>query len=173
MDSFLHALTISGGYPKFVEQGLNDNYLPVWLQEAGYNTYYTGKLFNSLNVDNYNTPHPRGFTSNEFLLDPTTYTYINSTFQRNQDPPVQYPGTYSTDVVAEKTYAYINDAATAGKPFFIVAAPIAPHATQQGEAIWAAKSPVSADRHKDLFKNATVPRNAGFNPNKVSENGGV
>jgi arylsulfatase A-like enzyme len=28
-----------GGYPKFVAQGLNENFLPVWLQEAGYNTY--------------------------------------------------------------------------------------------------------------------------------------
>jgi len=79
----LIVLIVSGGYPKFVEQGLNDNYLPVWLQEARYNTYYTGKLFNSLTTDNYNSPFPRGFTSNEFLLDPTTYLYINSTFQKN------------------------------------------------------------------------------------------
>ncbi|KAI4598774.1 hypothetical protein KJ359_002666 [Pestalotiopsis sp. 9143b] len=28
-----------GGYTKFISQGLNDNYLPVWLQEAGYNTF--------------------------------------------------------------------------------------------------------------------------------------
>ena len=34
-----------GGYPKFISEGFNDAYLPVWLQEAGYNTYYTGKLF--------------------------------------------------------------------------------------------------------------------------------
>ncbi|KAI3054302.1 hypothetical protein CBS147353_11448 [Aspergillus niger] len=40
-----------GGYPKIISQGLNDNYLPVWLQEAGYNTYYTGKLFNVHTVD--------------------------------------------------------------------------------------------------------------------------
>lgn len=52
----------SGGYPKFVAQGLNENYLPVWLQAAGYNTYYTGKLFNTHNVDNYDKPFPNGFT---------------------------------------------------------------------------------------------------------------
>lgn len=56
--------TLSGGYPKFISQGLNDNYLPVWLQEAGYNTYYTGKLFNVHTVDNYNAPFPAGFTGN-------------------------------------------------------------------------------------------------------------
>jgi arylsulfatase A-like enzyme len=52
-----------GGYPKFVKQGFNSAYLPVWLQEAGYNVYYTGKLFNAHNVDNYNSPYPAGFTS--------------------------------------------------------------------------------------------------------------
>lgn len=56
--------TLPGGYPKFISQGLNDNYLPVWLQEAGYTTYYTGKLFNVHTVDNYNTPFPAGFTGN-------------------------------------------------------------------------------------------------------------
>src|ERR1700743_2505656 len=42
-----------GGYPKFVAQGLNENYLPVWLQAAGFDTYYVGKLFNAHTVDNY------------------------------------------------------------------------------------------------------------------------
>lgn len=55
-------LTTTGGYPKFVDQGLNDKYLPVWLQEAGYNTYYVGKLFNSHSISNYATPFPNGFT---------------------------------------------------------------------------------------------------------------
>ena len=34
----------TGGYPRFVEEGFNDDYFPLWLQEAGYNTYYTGKV---------------------------------------------------------------------------------------------------------------------------------
>jgi N-acetylglucosamine-6-sulfatase len=33
-----------GGYPRFIEEGFNEDYLPVWLQAAGYNTYYTGKM---------------------------------------------------------------------------------------------------------------------------------
>jgi hypothetical protein len=51
-----------GGYPKFVSQGFNDNFLPVWLQEVDYNTYYTGKLFNAHTVQNYDSPHVNGFT---------------------------------------------------------------------------------------------------------------
>jgi arylsulfatase A-like enzyme len=62
-------LTSTGGYPKFVAGGFNENYLPVWLQEAGYNTYYTGKLFNVHTVDNYNSPFAAGFTGNVRLSD--------------------------------------------------------------------------------------------------------
>jgi arylsulfatase A-like enzyme len=46
-----------------VAQGLNDNYLPVWLQAAGYDTYYVGKLFNAHTVDNYFDPYVNGFTA--------------------------------------------------------------------------------------------------------------
>ncbi|RSM02088.1 hypothetical protein CEP52_008241 [Fusarium oligoseptatum] len=42
-----------GGYPKIVREGINDNYLPHWLQAAGYNTYYSGKLWNHHTVENY------------------------------------------------------------------------------------------------------------------------
>lgn len=54
-----------GGYPKFVSQGYNDKYLPVWLQDAGYNTYYTGKLFNAHTTDNWNNPFPKGWTGSD------------------------------------------------------------------------------------------------------------
>lgn len=35
-----------GGYPKVVARGINDDYLPLWMQEAGYNIYFAGKLWN-------------------------------------------------------------------------------------------------------------------------------
>jgi len=60
-----HDLTYVGGYPKFVSQGLNDNYLPIWLQQAGYNTYYTGKLINFHSVTTYNNPFPKGWNGSD------------------------------------------------------------------------------------------------------------
>jgi N-acetylglucosamine-6-sulfatase len=54
-------LTVTGGYPKFIQQGFNNNYLPVWLQQAGYNTYYTGKLMNAHSTQNWNNPLPGGW----------------------------------------------------------------------------------------------------------------
>jgi hypothetical protein len=59
-----------GGYPKFVSQELNENYLPVWLQEAGYRNLYTGRLFNAYLIENYNSHFPAGWATTDFLLDP-------------------------------------------------------------------------------------------------------
>ena len=50
-----------GGYSKFVTQGFNHNYFPVWMQQAGYNTYYAGKFMNGHGADSYNDPFPAGF----------------------------------------------------------------------------------------------------------------
>ena len=58
-----------GGYPKSVKAGLNEDWLPLWLQSAGYNTYYVGKLFHAHDVDNYDNLHVSGFNQSDFLLD--------------------------------------------------------------------------------------------------------
>jgi hypothetical protein len=58
-------LTILGGYPKFISQGLNDDYLPVWLQAAGVNTYYVGKLMNSHSIYTYQSPYANGFNGSK------------------------------------------------------------------------------------------------------------
>jgi arylsulfatase A-like enzyme len=70
---------LQGGYPKFISQGFNGNWLPSWMQAAGYKTYYVGKLMNGHNLNNYNQPFPEGFDGSEFLLDPSKYlpTMIN------------------------------------------------------------------------------------------------
>jgi len=99
----------------------------VWLQSAGYNTYYTGKLFNAHTVDNYDSPRVGGWTESDFLLDPYTYSYLNSSFQRNGDPPVSYEGHHSVDVLATKAYGFLDAAVEAGEPFFLGIAPVAPH----------------------------------------------
>ncbi|KAL2787552.1 Arylsulphatase [Aspergillus keveii] len=159
-----------GGYPKFIQEGHNDNYLPVWLQQAGYNTYYTGKFLNAHSPANYNNPFPKGWNGTDFLLDPTTYSYWNSTFQRNQEPPTTSNG-YSTDLIAQHTLGFIKEARDSDRPFFIGVAPIAPHsktAPDYSGVIPYFISPDPAQRHKDMFPNAKAPRGGNFNPDTPS-----
>jgi arylsulfatase A-like enzyme len=164
-----------GGYAKFVANGFNDNYLPVWLEQAGYSSYYVGKLFNGHSVDYYDRPYPAGFAGGDFLLDPYTYNYVNATFQRNREPPRKYEGQYSTDVLAEKAYGFLDDAVDAyrekGKPFFLTIAPIAPHSNIEkigGFADAKYGAPISAPRHAHLFEEEIVPRGGNWNPDRPS-----
>ncbi|KAI2643529.1 Arylsulphatase [Xylaria nigripes] len=165
-----------GGYPKFVSQGFNDNYFPVWLQQAGYDTYYTGKLFNAHSIENYNSPYAGGYTASDFLLDPYTYEYYNATFQRNRDAPRSYEGKYSTDVMAEIAYGFLDDAVRnlQDRPFFLTIAPVGPHSnvvlmeTPSITSVPLFTEPLPAKRHEHLFENVTVPRTENFNPDHPS-----
>lgn len=156
-----------GGYPRFIEEGFNDNYLPVWLQDAGYNTYYTGKMMNGHSITTYNNPRINGWNGSDFLIDPGTYIFYNATMARNNDLFRNLPGEYSTDVVASAALGFLDEAISASsqRPFFVGVAPIAPHS----ETVTSTRParflpPVPAKRHEGLFANATVPRTPGFNP---------
>ncbi|GES60151.1 arylsulfatase [Aspergillus terreus] len=155
-----------GGYPKFVAQGFNDDWFPIWMQNAGYNTYYTGKLMNSHSFTTYNHPFVKGFNGSDFLLDPHTYSYYNSSYQRNHEPPKSYAGQYTTDVITEKGLGFLNDALESDRPFFLTVAPIAPHSNIDPSAAGSGRmtEPIPAPRHRHLFKDVKVPRTANFNP---------
>jgi N-acetylglucosamine-6-sulfatase len=87
---------------------------------------------------------------------------------RNGAPPISYEGHYSNDLIAKKAYAFLENAVkgVADHPFFLVAAPIGPHANVDFERGFT--SAVSAPRHAHLFKNYKVPRTKNFNPDTVS-----
>ncbi|KAK4499656.1 hypothetical protein PRZ48_010174 [Zasmidium cellare] len=158
-----------GGYPKFVEGGFNENWLPVWLQQLGYNTYYTGKLFNAHTVNNYDDPPVNGFNGSDFLLDPYTYEYFNPHMTRNGAQPVSYKGKYSPDVVANKAYGFLDDASKdPDRPFFIGIAPIAPHSNMRSVPSLERGTPFYAERHAHLFKEEKIPRTKNFNPKEPS-----
>ncbi|KAH6868869.1 arylsulfatase precursor [Thelonectria olida] len=149
----------------FIAEGLNENYLPVWLQAAGYNTYYTGKLMNGQTPTTYNKPFAAGWTRSDFLLDPNTYIYNNASMVLDRGTPKLHTGKYSTDLIANRSVEFLGEAITARKPFFLGITPIAPHSetllTSSGPVF---KAPVPADRHRHLFPHAKVPRTPNFNP---------
>lgn len=162
-----------GGYPKFVSQGLNDNYLPVWLQEAGYNTYYTGKLFNAHTISNYDSPYPAAWTSTDFLLDPGTYSYLHPIYQANHDAPVHHQNEHTSDLVTKKAQSLLDEAIASDKPFFLGVAPVAPHSNvsplhDSSSLLPLMTEPVPAERHAGLFKDVKIPRTDNFNPDSPS-----
>ncbi|KAI6784677.1 uncharacterized protein J7T54_006723 [Emericellopsis cladophorae] len=153
-----------GGYPKVVREGINDDYLPHWLQAAGYNTYYSGKLWNHHSVENYNQPYAGGFNGSDFVLDPYTYQYRNATMSRNGGGPVSYAGQYSPDVTAAKAHGFLREAMAHDDPWFLVHAPIAPHSSVQLIPDVVMDKPEYADRHAHLFHDYIIPRDENFNP---------
>ncbi|CAI0644619.1 unnamed protein product [Colletotrichum noveboracense] len=155
-----------GGYPKVAETGLNDNYLFLWMQEAGYNTYYSGKLWNFHGVSNHDRPFARGFNASDFLLDPYTYRYWDTKMTHNGEPPVSYAGKYNTDVVADKAYALLEQALNHDEPWFLTVAPIAPHSNwvfDERTNTTYLSTPQSAYRHEHLFHDYKIPRGKSFN----------
>lgn len=142
---------------------------------------------NSHSTENYNKPFPNGWNQTDctsshpgcdvssadsltVLLDPSTYDYSNSTFQRNHDVPVASNG-YSTDLITQHTLRYIDEAAQSDRPFFVGVAPIAPHGKSnhlENTDTSYFTSPMPAQRHKTLFQHAVVPRGENFNPDSVS-----
>lgn len=102
----------------------------------------------------------------DFLLDPGTYQYYNSWFQRNKIPPTNHNGEYQTDLVANKTYGFLDTAVVKDSPFLLVTAPTAPH-SNLADGVFT--EPLPARRHEDLFKNVIVPRTQNFNPENVGD----
>ncbi|KAI9929343.1 hypothetical protein MW887_000811 [Aspergillus wentii] len=155
-----------GGYPKFVSAGWNDNYLPLWMQDAGYNTYYVGKLWNAFTTETYNNPPPRGFNGSDILVDPWTYQYYLPRFTRNGGKPVAYDGQYSTDVIKNKSLGFIDEAVSHKQPWMLTVAPNAPHAngsTNPAEGVnWFGEADYPS-KYESLFKDYKILRDASFN----------
>ncbi|THU90363.1 arylsulfatase precursor [Dendrothele bispora CBS 962.96] len=159
-----------GGYHTFCEKGYNEKYLPLFLQNAGYATYYTGKLMNGLNTSLIETCQPAGWTSSEFLVDPNAYMYYNPSFSSNGQPPVNHPGQYSVTLIKEKASAMLqqaisdlNSSSTEKEqtPFFLGIAPTAPH--MEVELSGAFTEPKPAPGDENLFDGVTAPRTPNFN----------
>lgn len=89
---------------------------------------------------------------------------------------MSHKGEYSTDLIARKAYGLLEEGVNSKKPFFLTVAPIAPHSNvdlndvqfADGKRQILMTAPIPAERHKHLFPDAKVPRNANFNPHHVS-----
>jgi N-acetylglucosamine-6-sulfatase len=161
-----------GGYPK-----LNtSNYLPLWLQEAGYRTMHLGKFLNGYGSQNPD-PHevPPGWDVWQGSIDPSTYDYKHFTLNEN-GTLVDYggakdPGMYQTDFYTNRAIELIDRYAGSSQPFFFSLAYLAPHhgAPLEFDDPPVLRTPAVAPRHQNAFANQLLPMPPSFNEADVSD----
>ena len=161
-----------GGYGKLNQR----NYLPVWLEDAGYVTSHIGKFLNGYGKEPETPMRPNGWTDWQGLIDMTTYRMWGYTFFENDHRETygrvmsRNPDLYQTDVITKKAARFIDERAGGDKPpFFLSVAYLAPHhesgATQRrtGQLVRA------APRHRGRYAHRAMPRPFNYNEFDVSD----
>jgi N-acetylglucosamine-6-sulfatase len=157
-----------GGYDKLDKR----EWLPVWLQRAGYRTLHVGKFLNG-----YNAPDgvPPGFDEWHGSIDPSTYRFYDytlnengvfATYCANQDPAC-----YQTDFYARRASDLIGRAAPSQQPFFMSVAFLAPHSggPREPDDPQGLGTPAPAPRHRDRFAGTPLPQPPNWNEADVSD----
>ncbi len=167
-----------GGFTSFDDS----NTLPVWLQDAGYNTALIGKYMNGYGADDP-TYVPPGWSEWYGAVDPTTYRMYGYTLNEN-GTPITYgdydtpdPALYQTDVYAEKAAEFIERRAADPAPFFLEVTPLAPHVEVYDRPSDGDDDPPTpnfpnprpAPRHIGAFASEKLDRTKAFNEANVSD----
>jgi arylsulfatase A-like enzyme len=161
----------AGGYTRLDRT----NWLPLWLQAAGYRTMHVGKFLNGYGRDSPPTEVPLGFNDWHGTVDPSTYRFWNYTVNENgalrSYGAAGEPELYSTDFFARRANELIAVAAPSDQPFFMSVAFLAPHSGQPAEPGDPARQPTPAvaPRHVNAFASVALPRPLSFNEADVSD----
>ncbi len=120
------ALTISGeggGYDAFVDAS-DDDTLPVWLSDSGYDTMFIGKYLNGYTEKVADTVPP-GWTDWQATVDFSTYNFTHPTVSHNGD--TEEHEQYSTDLFRDQTVELLEDDDRAQDPWYLWVNYVAPH----------------------------------------------
>ncbi|RMZ73629.1 arylsulfatase [Pyrenophora seminiperda CCB06] len=98
-----------GNYDKWLASKQDEDYLPLWLKQAGYRTEYVGKFMNGYNTANW-ADSPKHWDWMDTLIDPYTTFYNVPVLSQNGQRPTYYKGFHSTDVIRIKANANWNPA---------------------------------------------------------------
>ena len=145
------------------------NWLPIWLQAAGYRTMHVGKFLNGYGRDAPPSVPP-GFTDWHGTVDPSTYGFYGYTVYENGTRRT-YPGVYSTDFIAARAGELVAAAAPAAQPFFMSVAFVAPHSGRPREPddLPGIATPAVAPKYANAFAGTALPQPASFNEVDVSD----
>jgi N-acetylglucosamine-6-sulfatase len=138
--------------------------LAVWLRRAGYATGMVGKYLNGYGGRFV----PPGWTDFEGLLGRFTYRFDGYTL--NAGGRLVSPRGYQTDVITERSQAFIRRRA-GDAPFFLWTNYVAPHTGRPRDLAdpTDVASAVPATRHRSAFLGAPLPRPPSFDEADVSD----
>ncbi len=143
----------SGGWLKFLEEGLEEQTIATLLQSAGYETGMVGKYMNGydLYTKKAGLHKPPGWDHWMGLLK--CFNFYGPIFSDNGKRILRTNDTvYQTDFIRDWALDFLKNR-DSSKPFFLMMTPFAPHAPA-----------IPAKRHEDLFSDAKFPRYDSFNP---------
>jgi N-acetylglucosamine-6-sulfatase len=145
------------------------NWLPLWLQAAGYRTMHVGKFLNGYGRDAPPTVPP-GFDDWNGTVDPSTYSYYGYTVDENGVLRT-YPGIYSTDFITARANDLIAAAAPGRRPFFMSVAWLAPHSggPRDPDDPPGIATPSPAPQYRNAFALTPLPRPASFDEADMSD----
>ncbi len=159
-----------GGYGRLDKR----NWLPVWLQRAGYRTVHIGKFLNQYGIRNP-TDVPPGWSEWYASVDPSTYFFYGYTLNENG---LLYtygldrnPIYYSTDYYAERALSVIRRMGDTRTPFFLSLAFLAPHSggPSDPDDPPGLPTPSPAPRHMNLFAGERLPSDPSYNETDLSD----
>ena len=141
--------------------------LAVWLQEAGYDTFFLGKYPNGYEDG---TVVPPGWTGWRGLVDPTTYNFVRPTV--SVDGVEQRFETYSTTLLSEQSEEMLRDPARAEDPWYMwlnyVAPPDDPAVLYPDDPD-PVKTTTPAPRDVDTFADLALPDTPNMFEEDVSD----
>ena len=161
----------SGGYSRLD----TSNWLPGWLQGAGYTTVHVGKFLNGYGNQTPPEHVPPGWSEWYTTVDPSTYRFWNYTMNENGILTTygvdNDPAFYSTDFFSLRASEVIARLALADSPFFLSVDYLAPHGGGPREPDDPPNlgTPAVAPRHRDAFAAEPFPFSPAFNEADVSD----
>ncbi len=168
---YMHNHGVLGNRPPEGGYGRLDTreYLPVWLQRAGYHTIHIGKFLNRYGQDKPPTDVPPGWSEWYASVDLSTYQY--SGYQLNENGFVSTYPRYQADEYTQRAVDAIGRLSPRAAPFFLSLAYLAPHSggPRDPDDPPGLVTPRPADRHRDVFAAEPRPRSPAFNEADVSD----
>jgi N-acetylglucosamine-6-sulfatase len=154
-----------GGYGRLDK----NEWLPVWLQRAGYHTVHIGKFMNGYGQDSPPTEVPPGWNEWYTSVDPSTYRFTG--YELNENGVVTAYPTYSTDEYSQRAVDAVARLAPSDQPFFLSVAYLAPHSGSPADPDDPAGliTPMPAPRHRDRFAAEPLPPSPAYDEADVSD----